>query len=144
MQIIVFVFCFILCATGKILPYTYIVIFPSLPVLIFIITSHNNQQTANKVETRTYQCVKIVLLSILQPQLLIQVTNVLLHKVWILHSKESRKTGTRLLLTSHLTDKKEMWPSEKAKRRVNDLSVCKVHGSKDTETTGSGKTPLTP
>lgn len=33
---------------------------------------------------------------------------------------------------------------EEAELRVNDLSVCKGHGSKGTGRMGSGKTPLTP
>ncbi len=57
---------------------------------------------------------------------------------------ESREAGTRLLLTSRPADEEEMRPPEEAELRVNDLSVCKGHGSKGTGMIGSGKTPLTP
>lgn len=43
-----------------------------------------------------------------------------------------------------LADMSETRPLEEAELGVNDLSVCKGHGSKGTGMIGSGKTPLTP
>lgn len=54
------------------------------------------------------------------------------------------EAGTRVLLTSRLADIEKTRPLEEAELRVNDLSVCKGHGSKGTGMIGSGKTPLTP
>lgn len=54
------------------------------------------------------------------------------------------EAGTRLLLTCCPADKEETRPLEEAELRVNDLSVCKGHGSKGTGMIGSGKTLLTP
>ena len=49
-----------------------------------------------------------------------------------------------LLQTSGPAFKPETRAPEEAELRVNDLSVCKGHGSKGTDMIGSGKTPLTP
>lgn len=57
---------------------------------------------------------------------------------------EAGMHGARSLLTSRPADKEETRPLEEAELRVNDLSVCKGHGSKGTGMIGSGKTPLTP
>lgn len=73
------------------------------------------------------------------------------HKMWFLRAnvvelshQVHREEGTRLLLTSRPAEEEEMRPLEEAEQRVNDLSVCKGHGSKGTGMIGSGKTPLTP
>lgn len=69
---------------------------------------------------------------------------ILLHKVCGVNINGSGEAGTRLLLTSRPADEEEPRPLEEAELRVNDLSVCKGHGSKGTGMIGSGKTPLTP
>ena len=48
------------------------------------------------------------------------------------------------LYTSRPAGREETRPLEEQDLRVNDLSVCKGHGSKGTGLIGSGKTPLTP
>lgn len=69
---------------------------------------------------------------------------VLLHQVRGAHLNGNREAGTRLLLTSRPADEEETRPLKEAELRVNDLSVCKGHGSKGTGMIGSSKTPLTP
>lgn len=69
---------------------------------------------------------------------------VLLGKVCVADLNGSKEAGTRLLLTSRPVDEEETRPLQEAELRVNDLSVCKGHGSKGAGMIGSGKTPLTP
>ena len=54
------------------------------------------------------------------------------------------EAGIRFLLTTRPEDVEKTRPLEEAELRVNDLSVCRGHGSKGTGMIGSGKTPLTP
>lgn len=56
----------------------------------------------------------------------------------------SREAVSSPVLTCRPADAGRTRPLEDAELRVNDLSVCKGHGSKGTGMIGSGKTPLTP
>lgn len=71
-------------------------------------------------------------------------TGALLHKVCSSDLNGIGDARTRLLVTCRPADGEEKRPLEEAELRVNDLSVCKGHGSKGTGMIRSGKTPLTP